>query len=331
MLKFDEQKQIDSVNGALALRPQIEEIVDGICAKGYDRIVYLGIGGTWASAMQAEYHANELSDLPVYSLNAAVYNTCGDKRITKDSVIVISSVSGNTVEVVAAMEKLNELGCTSIGFIDVADAPLAKAVTHCITYPENEQLKFFMVADRFMQNAGQFPQYDEYYAQMDANFAQDLVEVGRMSDDFAREFAEKHHDDAMHYFVGGGVQGGSTYSYAMCYWEEQHWIRTKSITPAEFFHGMLEVVDRDTNVTVFLAEDSSRPLSERVCAFLPRICANYTFIDSKDYPMPGISDEYRGYFSHLVTHAVTNRIDVHIEKINCHPVDIRRYYRQLDY
>ena len=331
MLKFDEQKQIDSVNGALALRPQIEEIVDDICAKGYDRIVYLGIGGTWASAMQAEYHANELSDLPVYSLNAAVYNTCGDKRITKDSVIVISSVSGNTVEVVAAMEKLNELGCTSIGFIDVADAPLAKAVTHCITYPENEQLKFFMVADRFMQNAGQFPQYDEYYAQMDANFAQDLVEVGRMSDDFAREFAEKHHDDAMHYFVGGGVQGGSTYSYAMCYWEEQHWIRTKSITPAEFFHGMLEVVDRDTNVTVFLAEDSSRPLSERVCAFLPRICANYTFIDSKDYPMPGISDEYRGYFSHLVTHAVTNRIDVHIEKINCHPVDIRRYYRQLDY
>ena len=42
MLKFDEQKQIDSVNGALALRPQIEAIVDAICAKGYDRIVYLG-------------------------------------------------------------------------------------------------------------------------------------------------------------------------------------------------------------------------------------------------------------------------------------------------
>ena len=135
----------------------------------------------------------------------------------------------------------------------------------------------------------------------------------------------------LHYFVGGGVQGGSTYSYAMCYWEEQHWLRTKSIHPAEFFHGMLEIVDRDTNVTVFLAEDAERPLSERVKAFLPRICANYTFIDSKDYALPGISDQYRGYLSHLVTHAVTNRIDIHIEQINCHPVDIRRYYRQLDY
>ena len=28
MLKFDEQKQLDSVNGALALRSRIEEIVD---------------------------------------------------------------------------------------------------------------------------------------------------------------------------------------------------------------------------------------------------------------------------------------------------------------
>ena len=28
MLKFDEQKQLDSVNGALALRGRIEEIVD---------------------------------------------------------------------------------------------------------------------------------------------------------------------------------------------------------------------------------------------------------------------------------------------------------------
>ena len=117
----------------------------------------------------------------------------------------------------------------------------------------------------------------------------------------------------------------------MCYWEEQHWLRTKSIHAAEFFHGMLEVVDRDTNVTVFLGEDAERPLAERVAHFLPRICARYELIDSKDYELPGISPEYRGYLSHLVTHMVTERIDAHIEAINCHPMEIRRYYRQLDY
>ena len=34
MIKFNEQEKIDSVNGALALRPQINEIVDEICERG---------------------------------------------------------------------------------------------------------------------------------------------------------------------------------------------------------------------------------------------------------------------------------------------------------
>ena len=53
MIKFNEQEKIDSVNGALALRPQINEIVDEICEHGYSNICWLGVGGTWASAMQA--------------------------------------------------------------------------------------------------------------------------------------------------------------------------------------------------------------------------------------------------------------------------------------
>ena len=28
-------------------------------------------------------------------------------------------------------------------------------------------------------------------------------------------------------------------------------------------------------------------------------------------------------------HAVNNRIDAHIERINCHPMEIRRYYRRF--
>ena len=56
MLKFNEQKQIESVNGALALRNQINELIDGICKEGYKNICWLGIGGTYASCLQAEVH-----------------------------------------------------------------------------------------------------------------------------------------------------------------------------------------------------------------------------------------------------------------------------------
>ena len=45
---FNERKAVDSVNGALALRPQIERIVDQLWEEGFDGIWYMGIGGTWA-------------------------------------------------------------------------------------------------------------------------------------------------------------------------------------------------------------------------------------------------------------------------------------------
>ena len=94
---------------------------------------------------------------------------------------------------------------------------------------------------------------------------------------------------------------------------------------------MLEIVDRDTAVTVFLGEDAQRPLSERVARFLPKVNKNHTIIDTKDYDLPGISPENRGSVSHLVMHAVTNRIDAHIEAISGHDMQIRRYYRKMDY
>lgn len=331
MLKFDEEKQIASVQGALALRGRIEAIVDDICRAGFKNICWLGIGGTYASCLQAEVHMKERSTLEFFVENAAEYLTTGNRRVGEGTVVVISSVTGSTIEMVDAVKKAQADGARVLGFIDVETTELAKRMDWEIAYPANEQLKFFMVADRLMFRHGEFPEYEEYYAQLDAHLAVDLAEVEKAADAFGLAFAQKHHDDKLHYFVGAGNQYGSTYSYAMCYWEEQHWIRTKSIHSSEFFHGMLEIVDRDTPVTVFVGEDSQRPLSERVVRFLPRVCANYTVIDSRDYALPGIDERFRGNLSHLVTRAVTQRIDAHIEAINCHPMEIRRYYRRLDY
>lgn len=331
MLKFDEQKRLDSVNGALALRGEIESIVDEICKKGYKNICWLGIGGTYASCLQAEVHMKERSAINFYVENAAEYILTGNKNVGEGTIVVISSVTGSTAEMVDGVKKAQDAGAKIIGFVDYSDTKLAKMVDYLISYPQNEQLKFFMTADRFMYNAGEFDEYHELYAELDQHLARALVEVEKSADELGESIARKHMNDSIHYFVGAGNQYGATYSYAMCYWEEQHWIRTKSIHSAEFFHGMFEIIDRDTAVTVFIGEDSQRALSERVARFLPRICANYNIIDTKDYELRGISEKFRGNISHLVMRAITSRIDVHLEKLSCHPMEIRRYYRQLDY
>lgn len=331
MKKVNKEELIKKMNGALKLREEINKFVDDFYERGFTNICWLGIGGTYASSMQAVVHMKEKTALETFYQNAAEYLTTGNKRITDKTLVVTSSVTGNTKEVVEAVSKMRDTGITVLGFIDNSDADLASMVSYCISYPENEQLKFFMVADRLMYLEGEFPDYEEFYQEMNEHFAEDIANIEANADTFAMKFAEEHHDDKIHCFVGAGNQWGATYSYAMCYWEEQHWIRTRAVEAAEFFHGMFEVIDRDTPVTVYVGEDSQRKLSERVANFLPQICGKYTIIDTKDYDLPGISEKFRGTLSPFVFHAINNRIDVNIEHINRHPMDIRRYYRALDY
>ena len=118
MLKFNEEEQIKAIKGALALRPQVEKIIDKLYTKKFDAVYYLGIGGTYASSMQAVTYMNGKSNLPVFVQHAAEYYTTGNKRLTKDSIVVVSSVTGTTQEVVKAVEEIKKVGATLIGFID---------------------------------------------------------------------------------------------------------------------------------------------------------------------------------------------------------------------
>lgn len=83
MLKFNEEQQIKDIRGALALRSDVEKVVDQVWTKGFDAVYYLGIGGTYASAMQAVTYANGKSNLPIYVQHAAEYYTTGNKRLTE--------------------------------------------------------------------------------------------------------------------------------------------------------------------------------------------------------------------------------------------------------
>lgn len=336
---FDEKGMKKSINGALALRPQIEKIIDKIWKQGFDNIFFIGIGGTWASAMQVEVYMRGKSKLPVYVENAAEFLTTGNKRFTKNSVLIYSSVSGNTKEMVELCKKVKKIGARIFAFIDTPNSTLTSKdlQDYLVVYEKNEQLKFYMVANYLMYKNKEFPKYNQYNKEMEANLANALIDVEKKADVWAYEHAKKKveffraHPDYPHYFIGSGNQYGATYSYAMCYWEEQMWIRTKSISAQEFFHGMQEIVVADTPITLFIGEDEQRPLAERVARFLPKVCSNYTIIDTKEFELKGISKEFRGSISHHVMRGVNARVDAYMELFLRHPLSIRRYYRQFDY
>ena len=337
MLKFDKELFLKLVEKeGLAYRGQIEDIVDGISNRGYSNIFLIGAGGTIAMMYPYEYILKSNSTIAVHAEIAAEFMVMNNRHFSKDSVCIFTSVSGTTKETIAAAEFCRERGATTIALVAEPNTPLTQIVDHCITTGSEKHsfdtffMLLYMVVFRFMYNNNEFPQYEQFTKEV-ALLPRAILSAVEAFDKKAEEFAIKHKETDYHMMVGSGNLWGNTYSYAMCILEEMQWIHAKSIHAAEFFHGTLELVVEDTSVILLKGEDETRPLMDRVERFCEQITKELTVIDTKDFEMEGISDEFRKHFAVSINWSVLSRISVHLERVRNHSLDLRRYYRVMEY
>ncbi|AEW98869.1 SIS domain-containing protein [Streptantibioticus cattleyicolor] len=333
MLKFDESEFVRQIASAVALRPRIEELVDRLVDQGFDNLFLVGAGGTYAQMWPYEHLARRTSTLPVRSAIAAELVAAGDAGLGERSVAVFTSVSGTTEDSVRAIEFCRAKGAYTVGFTGVADSPVARGVdtvllTEPKTWPFDMQLLLFM--GRLLARRGEFEGYEEFADEF-AAIPRILVRVAERAEPVASAFAEAHKDTDYHFLIGAGNLWGLTYLYSMCILEEMQWLRTTRVHSAEFFHGSLELLERDTSVLVLQGEDESRPLTDRAIAFARRVSDDVTVFDTRDYPLEGISERFRPLLAPLVLDTVLDRVSKHLERVRDHSLDLRRYYRVMDY
>lgn len=330
MLNFNEDNFWKTERGALELKPQIDKAVDEICERGYSNIIYIGIGGTWAHAMIMKNIIENLSNINFFIINAGDFIHCKHPQLNRDSFVFMESVSGDTPELVEAARMVKEAGCRTLGFIDHADSPLAHLVDTCISFDHGVFYKLYFTLLRFVYKRGDFPQYGQLCEEMN-QLPEALFACKQQFDSAAESIAKTYGDEPLLYLVGAGNTYGLVYSYAMCILEEMQWIRTKSIPGTELFHGTLEVIDRDTPVLLYKGEDYSRPIMDRVEKFVNKVSRKVAVIDTADFPLEGIHPEMRQFMGPFVVQAINERISKHLEFERRHPLDIRRYYRRLEY
>ena len=330
MLNFDEAKVRQDHQNGVDMIPEVEKVVDQICDEGYDNIFLFGIGGTLLYAGQIMHTAKQLGcSLPLYLENATDFLYEGNKKFTKNSVVVIA-LSGNTIEVEAAVDKAHEVGARVIGYVEVPESPLAKKVDHLVTTVGGEYYWWYTVVLRFMKNAGEFDAYDKLTSQM-KNLPDAVVQIYKDADEEMKNYAEKYCHEPITYLVGSGNLEDWAVCYGMCIMEEMQWMRTRPISAANFFHGTLEVIERDIPVILIKGEDKTRPEMDRVEKFVNRVSAKVTVFDTKKFALPGIDEEFRGVLSPIVMRSAFMRLNVHLEHCRRHPIDIRRYYKALKY
>ena len=332
MINFNEEQIILNAESIYRQRAKIEQIADSICDNGFDLLLFTSSGGSQAMLDPFAFYVRHMSRLPVENILSADLLLGGCNRITGNSVAFLASKSGDTEETLAAARWLQERGVRLISLIRQAASPREAISDDCIVYGEGrpQELAFYLLIGRILYRQGCFEAYPRFASEL-KGLGYALAQVRRQADEKCLDYARRYCREPYNIWIGSGDLWPQAYSYSMCVLEESQWIRTKSVSSPEFFHGTLELVQEDVCVTLLLTEGPTRPLDERVRDFALRHTNKLTCFDARDYALPGISDAFRPLLSPVVMAAVLQRISKNMEVITNHSLNLRRYYRKERY
>ena len=332
MLKFDAEKFVTEGEKAYSLRADIEQIALKVQKEGISNIFFTASGGSNAVMQPFNYWMESKSSIPSYLLTAADFLAVGSKKLNKNSIVILLSKSGDTKETVALAKKMEQLGIRTISIVNKDNTPLAHHSTYAVnTFGYHPQeLAFYFLIGKIMQVNNEFNDYEQFADEL-KSLPGDMNIVAQEVDSKAKEFAEKYQNADYQIWVGSGDLWGTTYSYSMCVLEESQWLRTKSVSSPEFFHGTFELVDKDVPVVLLESEGATRPLDERVANFATKYTNQFTKFDMKEFTLSHISTKFRPIVEPSVMWAALRRISLHLEDIRDHPLTKRRYYRVVDY
>lgn len=332
MVSFDEKELIRCGEYIYNQHKVIEDIADSVCKKGFKNIYFSSVGGSQAMLDPFYNMINELSEIPVFSLLSSTAIYTGHNQLSKDSLIITSSKSGDTKDTVAGIDYFKKIGCTIVSIVGKENSVIEKLSDYCFVYKDGrpQELVMYILIGKILYNLGYFDAYPKFLEEL-RNLPKALVEVRKKVDQKAIEYCEKYCKEPYNIWVASGNLWPVCYAYAMCVLEESLWIRTKSVTSQEFFHGTLELVDKDVCVTLLITEGKTRNADLKVKKFIDKYSDKVTVFDCRDFELQGISDEFRWLLSPVMMNAILQRISKNMEVITNHSLDYRRYYRKVDY
>lgn len=337
MLNFDEQRFLRIQSGAVALRHRLDDAIAACLEDGAENIFFLGTGGAAILMQPAAQLLQRLSRFPTFIDMPAEVVITGSANLTRNSIVVIPSLSGTTKESVALLAKVKEIGATVLTLVGHEQTPLGEGGDHAfINFAEDDTscesfyLQSLFIALSIMRYRSEIANYEQIIGELEG-LPQLLLAVKRSYEKKAEAFARILAGSHYHIITGAGNVWPEAFYYGMCILEEMQWIRTRPVHASDFFHGTLELIEKDVSVILFKGEDQLRPLADRVQNFASTYTDKLMVLDTADFPLPGISPEVRGLISPIVLATVLERISAHLEVIRNHPLTTRRYYKRVAY
>lgn len=336
MLRFNKEEYLKSAELIRKARPVAEEIALKIHQSGYSNIFFTAVGGSLSPMMAIGDMAKQLTSIPVYVEQAGELFVRGHKTLSEKSLILTLSKSGDTKETVAIAKKLKQEGKTVVCFTKNPESPLALNSNYIVPMQhengvEYEYIVMYWLFFKLLNLNGEFENYDSFADGL-TTLPENLLNIKQQFETKADKIAKEHYNAPIQYWIGGNEMWGEVYLFSMCILEEMQWIKTKSVTSSEFFHGTLELIEKNTSVFLVKGEGKTRILDERVEKFIKQYSDKVVVIDPMEYALENVASQFRWIIAPLiVSTCLVDRLAAYFEKYTGHNLDYRRYYRQFEY
>lgn len=336
-IELDRTDYLKQLDQAAKLKDTAAELGAKFAKDGVKRVFLVGCGAPNREMGAIKYFLDrDIKTVEFYLYFPAEFVHQAPAKLGKDSLVVLASHSGTTPEILETAEFIKPYGCKVAAVTQFEDSPLAKAVPDTLVYGKSDHgymAKFMLILallTGFAKESEGWDLADKVLKSLDV-LPEVLFDTAAANDKRAIEEARLYHEDDFFMVLGSGPCYAAAYVTGVCVMMEMQWMHTFTGEAAEFFHGPFEVVLPDVPVMVYVGEDESRPIAERVIRFCKKFTERLLVYDSKDFEMKGVDADVRPIFAPFVLEAATGRLMEHLAVWHNHPLSTRRYMWKFEY
>lgn len=316
----------------MVLREQVKKMLE---KHGAIRNVYfLACGGSLVDLYPGYYFIMEESMTMHSTWMTAKDFVCNPpKQLGKDSLLIICSHGGNTMECVEAAEVGSKAGAAIMAMTHTKGSKVDKEEYGSIVYdwadgvPEADKpqgITLTYLNELLYQqekNEVLYEAINKGMGQIDAI----IKNACAMKKEPARVFAEKYADEPFLYTMASGASYSQGYGFAICSLQEMQWMDCCYLHSGEYFHGPFEVTDKEHLYILLKSAGPSRVMDERAERFLAIHTPKYEVIDAMEMGMTELDPICMEYFTPMLFYAMTVVYRTALQDKRGHSLDMRRY------
>lgn len=335
---FDRTDFINQFSHAFDKIQNAKQLGEDLAKKRIDRIFFVGCGAPYYMMRLLVYWGQKSAistDIRVFSSTELINQN--PAAIDEKALVILCSHSGTTAETLTSAKFLRSRACRTISITQEASSPLAMETENSLLYGKSTQGYFssYILAQTLLS---------EYLNKREKNWKIHSVLMeslpnlpSALADAKSANFvnaaiqAKELKGQDIIYVLGAGPMYTTAYVFAACFLMEMQWMNAHAFTIADFFHGPLEVIDKNLPVIVLIGEDQSRKDGERAKRFCDRYAGNFLVYDSRDFAMKGIHTDIRPIVApFILDSALTSLVD-ELSILRDHPLKTRRYMGIVNY